>query len=165
LCWKPDREGTIKQKKDNRSCLGQSHQLSIMSSIQAQYFPRKLLFIQPTDMVIADKQILAPPQGRIIVQLPTECSDMILCRETELLRPSSLKHTSNHHAALSTSAGCRQTSQHRKCFLLTSSTLSSIDTTALRSSTRDQSLLVQRCSTAYPDAVCITAGITTSTGW
>jgi hypothetical protein len=66
LAWKLDREGTIYQKEESRSCLGESHYPSTMSNIQAQYFPRKQLFIRPTNMGVADEQPLAPPQGKHI---------------------------------------------------------------------------------------------------
>lgn len=136
-----------------------------MSNNQAQYFPRKPLSIAQSDMGITDNQPLAPPQGKRTCHLPMVPSDRRFCRAAELFRSSSLTYTSNQHAALSTSTGCRPTPQPRRRILLTSSPISSGITTALLSSTRDQSFLVHCCSTTYSDPIRISAVITSSTCW
>jgi len=133
-----------------------------MSNNQAQYFPREPSSIAQPDMGITDNQSLAPPQGKHICHLSVVSSDRMLQR-AELFRSSSLTYTSDQHAALSTSTSCRPTPQPRRRILLTSSPITSVVTTALRSSTRHQSLLVHCCPTTYSDPIRIPAVVTSST--
>lgn len=116
-------------------------------------------------MTIANDKILAPPQGISIHQLLTIQSDTTVCRAAELFRSPYIRYSSNQQPALSTSTSLRPTQQCREHLLLTGSPTSAITTTALCSPTRHAPLLVQCCSRAYSDSICISSGITTSTCW
>ena len=153
------------QKQDSRSYLVQSRSPSTMSNTQAQYFPRKPLSISQTNMSTADNQPLAPPQGKHICHLSVVLSDVESYRAAELLRSSNHTYTSSQHAAVSTSTGYRPTSQRGRPILLTRSPVLLNIAAALRSPTRDQSLLVHCCPTTYPDPIRFSAVITSSTCW